>query len=627
MAREGVTEGCEECKERNPTLYATIPTPPTAPSPQDYTNLPLWADPFINSATFSLKSYLSSIPNIERLLKSPQGRRALTRADPLLFALTYLPHHLKDANNPTAPPSFADCHFVWCRLALRWAANRNRAPNDPLPKPQEDRIAEVAPRMCGKSTWWFLIVPMWAAAHQHKRFVAAFASTATQAEKHLRTFKNEIDNNKYLREDYPDLCSPKRRPRGAVVSDRVDEYQAQDGFVFSARGVDSSNLGMKVEQMRPDLLLMDDVEPDETSYSPDMAKKRLRTIQDAILPLNIYASVVFVGTVTMPNSVIHQLVKSARKQKTEDWITDEAIKAHYYPPIVQENKGNKIEQRSLWPEKWSLEFLQSIKHTRAYAKNYANDPRGVDGDYWNGEDFTNAPFPKLTDKTQSFTRTAVFVDPPTTAQKTSDPAGIAIVTWLPPTKQDAVNYLRDQLPAEAGSSLIAELDTMSRDMSVPQGYNKHNKHATNKTVQRHPGNVFIRHAEQKRATGKALAKHVYALIANNPHLNIRRIVVEATQGGDLWLEVFDGSPVTVEITNPREGKETRFGRALEYYQKRPTLVTHDNAANLSELEEQQLGFPHMVHDDIADAAVSGTLYFLEPKPKKRKIKTRSSSYV
>lgn len=351
------------------------------------------------------------------------------------------------------------------------------------------------------------------------------------------------------------------------------------------------------------------MEPDESSYSADLAKKRLQTIQDAILQLNIYASLVFVGTVTMPNSIIHQIVKFSHGQRAEelDWVHDEKIKGHHYLPIIKTtNPDGTTRERSLWPEKWSLEYLHSIAHTRSYAKNYLNDPKGRDGDYWNDEDFTRAPFNQ-----HRLTRTAIFVDPPTTTSKYSDPAGIAVVSWNPPTPEQLAQPFEMAAPRpnkETGST---------------------KRRAMNKTIRTHPGTAAIRMATQVKLTGKPLAKHVYKIIQENPHLNIRRIIVEVTQGGDLWLEVFADSPVLVEVTNPKESKEIRFERALEYYQKAPSLVIHDTSTGhpMTALEEQMLSFPKGKHDDIADAAVSGSLYFLEPRPKKKRIRTQVRSYV
>jgi hypothetical protein len=89
-----------------------------------------------------------------------------------------------------------------------------------------------------------------------------------------------------------------------------------NGAIFAAKGVDSASLGMKVGNTRPDVLIFDDLEPDEARYSTALAEKRLGTFQDALLPLNIRARVVLVGTVTMPGSVTHQLVHHAHGQHT-----------------------------------------------------------------------------------------------------------------------------------------------------------------------------------------------------------------------------------------------------------------------------------------------------------------------
>ncbi|MFM9577804.1 hypothetical protein, partial [Streptomyces turgidiscabies] len=111
----------------------------------------------------------------------------------------------------------------------------------------------------------------------------------------------------------------------------------------------------------------------------------------AILPLNIYAHVILVGTVTMQGSIVHQIVKRARGEYDEGdpddptvWVEEERIAARHWLPIVTLPDG---ERASIWPAKWPLAFLESIEHTRQYAKNYANDPLGADGDYWQLGDF------------------------------------------------------------------------------------------------------------------------------------------------------------------------------------------------------------------------------------------------
>lgn len=607
---------------------------PTQDPASDYAGLPYWYPPSINSENFDLGYYLSTIPNLQALLPSPLGRKTLTYADPLLFALTYLPHHLRNKHEPTKPPSFADPHFEWCRLALRWALYNHTQTSPTLT--ESDRNAYISPRETGKTTWWFLIIPMWAAAHGHKEFIAAFAHAKEQAEAHLRTFKAELEDNRFLREDYPDLCRPRRTLRGQPAADRVDAYTANSGFTFRAKGIDSSSLGMKDRERRPDLLLLDDVEPDEAKYNAKLVKDRLGTILEAIIPLNIYASFVMVGTVTMPDSIVHQLVKySKTEQATDDtdadtqWIRDWQIKPHHYQPIT----GNP--PRSIWPDKWPLDYLLSIAHTRSYAKNYANDPKGVDGDYWNMEDYTYGEPPNTPPQP---TRTALFIDPPTTHTNTSDPAGLAIVTWTPPTRADR-KALAQQAKGTLAKLALHETSQAQTQTLLPSGVSyqvsipsknfpkpvRRKLTVDQQLALRAPGRVTIESAWSIKATGKALYRHALATINNNPH--IQRVVIETTQGGDLWLEIFADCPVQVQVITPRESKEVRFARALEYYQKRPTFVYHKDPTAVRKLEEQQMGFPKMLHDDIADAATAGILYFLEPKPPSPNNRTRVRSYV
>src|SRR6185295_11735443 len=117
----------------------------------------------------------------------------------------------------------------------------------------------------------------------HKKFVAAFAHSGPQAEQHLSTFRTELDTNELLRADWPDLCRPKMRQRGVAVADRDKQTTRANGFTFAARGIDEGVLGMKVESQRPDLLVLDDIEPDESTYSLYQVRKRLGTLLDAVL--------------------------------------------------------------------------------------------------------------------------------------------------------------------------------------------------------------------------------------------------------------------------------------------------------------------------------------------------------
>lgn len=502
---------------------------------------------------------------IDAAFQAPVARSAVRRAlarDPVAFALIYLRRHLRgDATGGRV--TFSEAHYEWARLAMRWRT----APTEP----QEERHAFIAPRGCGKSTWWFLILPLWAAANGYVRFAAAFAHAAEQAEKHLQTLKRELDTNVLLRADYPDLCSARD---GRAGVDTQSMYQARSGFVFAAKGIDSATLGLKIDEYRPDLLILDDVEPDEASYSATLAEKRLGTITDAVFQLNIYARVVMVGTVTMPGSIMHQCVKAVAGVETAAWIRDERIQVHHHRAILANADGT---ERSLWPEKWPLEYLESIRHTRSYAKNYDNDPLAAGGDYWAADDFVYGEL--------ACTRWALSIDPSTTTGHKSDPCGIAVVGWQPPGRRNAHQQYAELYAAAVHSVRPFE--------PVNPG-----------------GRCVVEHAEEVMLVGEELRAHVLRLLGRYPRVKL--VLVETNQGGEHWYSILHHLPAGVKLATVHntEPKEARAEWLLGRYQVRPAGVVH--ARKLIRCEEQMIGFPKVAHDDMIDAVGNIVRRFLDP---------------
>lgn len=479
------------------------------------------------------------------LLDTTEGRQILTRLNPRLFALVFLRHHL--AGDETGDViSFSEAHLDWYDQMLEWIK--------PNKDPKAWRRAYVSPRNSAKSTVWFLIAILWAAAHRHVRFAAAFADSATQAEGHLATFKRELDTNELLRKDFPKLCRPLLRNNKAIsVSDSRSMTQQGNGFIFAAKGVDSATLGMKVGERRPDLIILDDVEPDGSNYSPGQAEKRLATVQNAILPLNEWARVVLVGTVTMDGSLVHQLVTSVTTtEPPASWILDEKFQTHYYPALIEGDDGR---QRSLWPEKWPLEYLQSMQHTRSFALNYMNQPIPADGTYWSAEDILVEDIPDGLP-----TRTILSVDPAVTTKTTSDYTGLAVLSYSP--------RKRDRNGNVTGT-----------------------------------GKVYVRDVRRVKLDSKSLRVLVGELLELFPE--IAAIFCEINQGGDLWADVFGDLPVKYVTKQQSVKKETRIGWLHNGYQRRRVVHT----VTLPSFNRTLLAYPMVTNDDDIDAVGSGFCWF------------------
>lgn len=456
----------------------------------------------VRPSGFDLGAYLLGF-NADALERSADYRRAVSRVDPLAFSMIYLPHHLR-GDETGNQITLSEFHLDLIEQAKSWILSSQA--------PGQHRDAYVAPRGSGKSTWLFLILPLWAAAHGHRKFVAAFADSASQAEMHLATFKRELDTNLLLRNDFPELCSPARRPAGMVAADRAGMLVTKAGFTFAARGIDAASLGMKVGEKRPDLLILDDIEPDESSYSAYQKEKRERTLVDAILPLNIFARVVISGTVTMPGSLIHDLVKTRTQPGEEpaEWVKSENFTCHYYPAILDNEDGT---ERSIWPEKWPLPWLEERRYTRAFRKNMQNDPMAVDGDYWVEEDFTyGMPSP--------LTHQLLSIDPAVTSKKKSDFTALAVIGFCKPRRECVVRWAR--------------------------------------AVKLQPG-------EQLRAL---------VLRTLESFSDVAGVVVETNQGGDAWRSILHGLPVPVRTVHQHEPKEVRAARLLNHYQRRRVVHEH-----------------------------------------------------
>jgi hypothetical protein len=485
-------------------------------------------------------------------LATREGRIELTKNDPLAFALIYLPHHLRDRQDNI---TFADLHYALLEHAKQWIHGVRGL--------REDRDCYVAPRECGKSTWLFLILPMWVAAHEYFTFIAAYSDAVEQARTHLATFRDEVERNELLRWDYPELCRPKTRgpDNNRLTSQRQDKIEQANGFVFVGKGMNAASLGLKIGNRRPELIILDDIEPGEEKYSLDTVDKRLEALRSKIFYQNQAARVVLVGTVTRIGSIIHQLVESALhpSDDTPEWIVEENFKVHYFAPIIANDDGS---ERSCWPEKWSLAYLKAHENEREYQKNFANQPVSDDGDFWTQADITY----KTDD--MALVKTILEIDPAVTTGIRSHYTGIAIVGY---------------------------------DL----GQHK----------------CLLRYVRRVKLGPKQLRRLVLQLLDAFPEISIVRI--ESNQGGETWRAVFHDMPVRILLHPECDSKELRNIAMLNHYQRH--CVVHEE--RFREFENQLFAYPKVMWDDDIDAVSAGVEYFLKPKVKRPTPSIRMTSYV
>lgn len=280
---------------------------------------------------------------------SSEYRRAITKASPILFALTYLGPNLQ--HQDTGLISFSRLHLDMCSAARRWV------------KPGAYRDAWIAPRKGGKTLWAFHALPLWALAHGHRKFMMAFAMNDTQAKGHLANILDDLRRNELLLHDFPEL----KIRRGTAGADRT---VLESGATLAARGMGATSLGVRSGSARPDILVGDDLEKGEVDNSlAEVEKNRSRLLRN-IIPMNATGGAVQVaGTVTMYGSLIHEFVNAAKGRSGAEWVAANRFTPRYYGPFEPDGS-------SLWPQQWSQEWLEEEQTSdpQGFSLNYDNDP-------------------------------------------------------------------------------------------------------------------------------------------------------------------------------------------------------------------------------------------------------------
>jgi len=232
-----------------------------------------------------------------------------------------------------------------------------------------------------------------------------------------------------------------------------------------------------------------------------------QALTEAVLPMNLNAVVTFLGTTTMEGSLIHDIVRQAHDTQAPDWPREENIKVHYYNAILTGPDGA---ERSLWPERWPLRFLQSIRHTASYKLNFENKPVSQGG-WWQPGDVKYG-------RLDGYDRICMFVDGAVTAKPTSDETGITIM----------------------GLSLARK-------------------------------RLYILEAIGVRLTGEPRRRKLLDLIETH---DVDYVMCEANQGGDMWLTELHHMPVPVRTFMQREPKAVRIRRLLALYQRQGGAILH-----------------------------------------------------
>jgi len=220
--------------------------------------------------------------------EAQRKRKKRAKRDLDFFNRTYFPHYF------SKPSSALHKYFADRYPAMIERANETG---------QGDKEADAAPRGNAKSTWTTFGLPLQCAAYRTRKYPLIVSETRGQAEAFLSFIKLELETNERLAQDFPELVG-----EGPVW--RSDQIITRNGVKIQAAGAGQKLRGLRHGACRPDLVICDDLENDESVESPEQRKKLENWFFKALMKIGQPDTVyIVVGTILHHESLLQKLLE------------------------------------------------------------------------------------------------------------------------------------------------------------------------------------------------------------------------------------------------------------------------------------------------------------------------------
>jgi len=249
-------------------------------------------------------------------------------------------------------------------------------------------VAVAAPRGHAKSTAVTLSYVLASVLFRDHQYVIIISDTESQSSEFLNDIKMQLIENEDIRELFGVSSFIKDSETNIIV-------RMKDGHQFRivAKGAGQRIRGRKWRNMRPDLIVVDDLEDDEAVESKDRREKLYHWFTNAVVPAlsKERGKIRVIGTILHMDSVLEKLLN--KKQ----WKT-KRYQAH-----------NPDFSEILWEQQFSKEDLEGIRasyvedgNPSGYSQEYLNHPIDEATAYFKREDFLFYEPEDLKDKDLSF---------------------------------------------------------------------------------------------------------------------------------------------------------------------------------------------------------------------------------
>lgn len=258
------------------------------------------------------------------------------------------------------------------------------------------------------------------AAKGVRKYAWYVSSTQDKADQHIDNIGEMLTNSETIKY-YPDLANRAVNKFGHSKGWRRERLRTASGFTIDALGLDTGARGAKIDEQRPDLIIIDDV--DELFDTFKTTAKKIQVLTQSILPAgSLDCAVLFVQNLIHADSIASRLADGRA-----DFLMDRVVSGPFpaIDNLAVEQKDGKfiiVAGTPTW-EGQDLITAQNQIFTWGYSAFMKESQHDVakSGGIWDHVDFRHIEFKDL----PPFVRTTVWVDPAVSETDESDSMGIA----------------------------------------------------------------------------------------------------------------------------------------------------------------------------------------------------------
>lgn len=263
-------------------------------------------------------------------------------------------------------------------------------------------------------------------ARKKRRYCLYVCATQEQADDHVQNISTILSGRRTAR-FYPSLSKPALNRFGNVKGWRRNRLQTDAHFTIDALGLDTATRGIKIDDDRPDLIILDDL--DNEFDSELVTDKKVQLLAKKVLPAGARnLAVIFVQNLIGPNTVAARLA-NLEEAKPIDLLHNRIISGPF--PALEDfeyeakdtGDGYRILRGVPTWEGQNLEVCQNyidLFGISAFLSECQHSLEGPDGEMFSHIEYQTC----LWEQVPELDRLAVWVDPAVTNTDRSDSQGI-----------------------------------------------------------------------------------------------------------------------------------------------------------------------------------------------------------